>query len=74
VAGQSGGAPDAVLPGETGHVIDGTDEQQLAEVLIDLLRHLDERARLGGAGRAWVSREWTWEVSVDRLRQILQPP
>jgi phosphatidylinositol alpha-1,6-mannosyltransferase len=74
VAGRSGGAPDAVLPGETGEVVDGTDDDQIAEALIGLLRSPDERARLGAAGRAWVSREWTWEHSVHRLHHLLQPP
>jgi phosphatidylinositol alpha-1,6-mannosyltransferase len=71
VAGRSGGAPDAVQPDVTGHVVDGTDEQQLTDVLLTLLRSPDERARLGAAGRAWVSREWTWEHSADRLRRVL---
>jgi phosphatidylinositol alpha-1,6-mannosyltransferase len=71
VAGRSGGAPDAVQPGVTGHVVDGTDEQQLTDVLLELLGSPDERARLGAAGCAWVSHKWTWEHSAERLREIM---
>jgi phosphatidylinositol alpha-1,6-mannosyltransferase len=71
VAGMSGGAPDAVLPGETGYVVGGSDDAQVTDVLVRLLRSPDERARLGAAGRAWVGREWTWDHSVTRLQRLL---
>jgi phosphatidylinositol alpha-1,6-mannosyltransferase len=71
VAGRSGGAPDAVRPGETGVVVDGTDERQVAHALERLLLDPDQRARLGAAGRAWVSEQWTWEHAVRRLQHLL---
>jgi hypothetical protein len=26
---------------------------------------------MGGAGRAWVDRDWRWDVIADRLRALL---
>ena len=48
VAGDSGGAPDAVLDGETGFVVGGRDLAALADRLVDLL---SDPARAGGDGR-----------------------
>jgi phosphatidylinositol alpha-1,6-mannosyltransferase len=71
VVGNSGGAPDAVLDGRTGYVVDGRSVGAVADRLIQLLTDDALRARLGGAGRAWVEREWRWEVLADRLRSLL---
>src|ERR671920_2268731 len=39
VAGRSGGSPDAVLEGRTGHVVDGTSVPEVASRLVPLLAH-----------------------------------
>jgi len=72
LAGDSGGAPDAVLEGETGYVVDGRDVAAVAAKLITLLQDRALRARLGAAGRAWVERDWRWEVLADHLTEMLQ--
>ncbi len=71
LAGDSGGAPDAVLEGETGYVVDGRDTDAIAGRLVTLLRDPEVRRRLGGAGRAWVEREWRWDLLAGRLRELL---
>ncbi|MFY1699050.1 glycosyltransferase family 4 protein [Solwaraspora sp. WMMA2101] len=71
VAGDSGGAPDAVRDGETGYVVDGRDPAQLADRLTELLRDRDLARRMGAAGRAWVEREWRWDTQADRLASLL---
>jgi len=71
VAGRSGGAPDAVLPGRTGEVVQGEDVAQVADAVAGLLQHPGRAAALGAAGRAWVRREWTWEGSVAALTRML---
>jgi phosphatidylinositol alpha-1,6-mannosyltransferase len=71
VAGDSGGAPDAVLDGQTGYVVGGRDVGAVAERLVELLRDADLRRRMGAAGRAWVERDWRWDVIADRLRALL---
>jgi phosphatidylinositol alpha-1,6-mannosyltransferase len=73
VAGRSGGAPDAVVEGETGYVVDGTDRQAVAARLRQLLSSPESRSALGSAGRAWVLDTWSWERQVRVLRSQLWP-
>jgi len=72
LAGDSGGAPDAVLAGQTGYVVDGTSVDSVAGRLVELLQDGDLRARMGKAGRAWVEREWRWDVLAGQLHELLQ--
>jgi phosphatidylinositol alpha-1,6-mannosyltransferase len=69
IAGDSGGAPDAVLEGETGYVV--SDQAALADRLVGLLSDLDAARAMGAAGRAWVEREWRWDLQANRLRDLL---
>jgi phosphatidyl-myo-inositol dimannoside synthase len=71
VAGDSGGAPDAVLDGRTGFVVGGRDQSALVERVAELLGDAAMAERMGRAGRAWVESDWTWERSAHRLRQML---
>jgi phosphatidylinositol alpha-1,6-mannosyltransferase len=73
VAGDSGGAPDAVLDGETGLVVDGRSAPQLAEALIGLLADPERARAMGEKGRSWIEREWTWERQAARLDRLLSP-
>ncbi|RKR87281.1 phosphatidylinositol alpha-1,6-mannosyltransferase [Micromonospora pisi] len=73
VVGDSGGAPDAVRDGETGYLVDGEDLRQVADRIAALLEDPEHARRLGGAGRAWVEREWRWEIQADRMRKLLSP-
>jgi phosphatidyl-myo-inositol dimannoside synthase len=69
IAGDSGGAPDAVLEGETGYVVG--DLTALVDRLVELLTDEAAARRMGAAGRAWVEREWRWELQAQRLRELL---
>ncbi|WP_416903119.1 glycosyltransferase family 4 protein [Micromonospora echinospora] len=71
VAGDSGGAPDAVREGETGYVVRGRDTAQLADRVATLLADRDLARQFGAAGRAWVEREWRWETQAQRLAALL---
>jgi phosphatidylinositol alpha-1,6-mannosyltransferase len=73
VAGDSGGAPDVVLDGETGHVVAGRSVGDVADRVTTLL--LDrERARLmGKRGREWVAQQWRWSQVSDRFSALLRP-
>ncbi|MEU8113429.1 glycosyltransferase family 4 protein [Micromonospora sp. NPDC048947] len=71
VAGDSGGAPDAVREGETGYVVRGRDVAQLADRVARLLADRDLARQLGAAGRAWVEREWRWEAQAERMAALL---
>jgi len=74
VGGDSGGAPDAVREGETGHVVAGHDLDALTARLTDLLTDPARARAMGAAGRAWVEREWRWETQAARLTALLNPP
>lgn len=71
VAGDSGGAPDAVREGETGYVVSGRDVAQLADRVATLLADRDLARQFGAAGRAWVEREWRWETQAQRMAALL---
>jgi phosphatidylinositol alpha-1,6-mannosyltransferase len=71
VAGDSGGAPDAVREGETGYVVEGRDVARLADRVATLLADRDLARQLGAAGRAWVEREWRWETQAERMAALL---
>ncbi|MGH3300548.1 MAG: glycosyltransferase family 4 protein [Streptosporangiaceae bacterium] len=71
IGGDSGGAPDAVIDGETGYVTPGRSASVLADRLIDLLADPAGATAMGDKGRAWIDREWTWDRVADRLKAIL---
>jgi phosphatidylinositol alpha-1,6-mannosyltransferase len=71
IGGDSGGAPDAILPGETGFVVSGTDRTELARRLIELLADPVGAAAMGEKGMTWVDREWRWDLVAARLSEIL---
>jgi len=71
VGGDSGGAPDAILDGETGYVVAGRDTGAVASRLAELLADPAGAAAMGEKGRAWVEREWTWDLVAERLQRIL---
>lgn len=74
VAGDSGGAPDAVIQGETGYVVPGRDVEQTARRVAELLADPDLSAKLGAAGRSWVERRWQWSTIRERFNALLNPP
>ena len=74
VAGSSGGAPDAVRQGETGYVVDGRSVAAVVDRVAGLLNDPASARTMGEAGRAWVVREWRWEVLAARLGRLLAGP
>ncbi|WP_219420400.1 glycosyltransferase family 4 protein [Pseudonocardia nigra] len=71
VAGDSGGAPETVWDGHTGHVVDGRDQRVVADAVAGLLADPDRARRMGAAGRAWMLRDWSWPARVARLHALL---
>ena len=72
VAGDSGGAAEAVADGETGIVVRRPDD--VAEVVAAFTALLDDpalRARMGAAGRARAEAEFSYDVLSRRLGQSL---
>jgi phosphatidylinositol alpha-1,6-mannosyltransferase len=73
VAGNSGGAPETVIDGETGRVVDGWDVGAIAAAVGDLLADPDRAAAMGRAGREWVVDNWQWRAKAERLSELLTP-
>src|SRR5262249_54540389 len=71
IAGDSGGAPDAVLEGETGFVVGGRDLGALTDRLVRLLSDRELAAKMGAAGRAWTETEWRWDTAAARMADLL---
>ena len=71
ISGDSGGAPDAVLDGETGYVVPGRSVTALAERITGLLADPDRARAMGQRGLAWVEQEWDWSRVAGRLDALL---
>jgi phosphatidylinositol alpha-1,6-mannosyltransferase len=71
VAGASGGAPETLQEGRTGHVVDGRDVAAVASAVAGLLADPERARAMGAAGRAWMQQDWTWPARVARLRALL---
>ncbi|MET9765571.1 glycosyltransferase family 4 protein [Streptomyces sp. NPDC006372] len=71
VAGDSGGAPDAVLDGETGWVVRGGSPEEAADRVVTLLGDAELRRRMGQRGREWVEEKWRWDLLADELKALL---
>lgn len=71
VAGDSGGAPETVVEGVTGTVVDGTDVDAVAFAVTGILADPAAAKAMGRAGRAHAVEHWRWRHMGARLRQLL---
>ena len=71
IAGNSGGAPDAVREGITGFVVDGEDRRALVERIVTLLDDPSLAKRMGAAGRVFVEEKWRWDEIVKQHQAML---
>ncbi len=65
LAGDSGGSPETVIPGETGFVVRSVGD--IVEGLHMLLSDPVRARKMGLAGRDFVASEFTWEQSAQRI-------
>ena len=70
VAGNVGGALDAVRDGDTGLLVDPLDPVAIAGAIVTLLRDRELAARLGGAGRTWAEQH-AWPLVAARVEALL---
>ena len=71
VAGRSGGAPETVLNGTTGNIVDGRDVEDVAARVTALLADPEMAAKTGRTGREWVSENWRWDQLAHRLEGLI---
>ncbi|HXA88932.1 MAG TPA: GDP-mannose-dependent alpha-(1-6)-phosphatidylinositol monomannoside mannosyltransferase [Mycobacterium sp.] len=72
IAGESGGAPEAVQHNKTGLVVDGRSVDKVADAVTELLTDRDRAAAMGAAGRQWVTSQWRWDTLAARLADLLR--
>lgn len=71
ITGDSGGAPEAVMPGESGFVVGGRDHRALAARLVELLGDPTRARAMGEAGRRFVEGHHRWEDVAARFEAVL---
>lgn len=72
VAGNSGGAAEAVIHGETGLVVDGTDTQAVGAAVSELLSDPERARRMGEAGRRRAVESYAWTEIASRVAEWLR--
>lgn len=70
VGGLSGGAPDAVLEGETGFAVDGLNPTAVAGAVNQLLADPERAKEMGRRGRQWIIDEWEWRHWSARFNSL----
>ena len=70
VGGLSGGAPDAVLEGETGYSVDGLAPVAVAGAINALLADPIAAKAMGRRGRQWIIDEWEWRHWSARFNAL----
>ena len=71
IAGASGGAPDALIDGTTGVVVDGLDSAAIAVAAINLLNNPAQARLMGQAGRRWIVEKWRWQIWADAFKKLI---
>jgi len=72
IAGNCGGAPEAVLHEQTGLVVDPENEDQIADAIIELLQNPKKEKELGQKGKQRVEEEFVWQKQAEKLRAVLE--
>jgi phosphatidylinositol alpha-1,6-mannosyltransferase len=67
VVGDSGGARESLVPGETGLLVDGSDGAQVSEAVGSLLADPARAQSMGRAGRERVERAFAWSRPAEQL-------
>ena len=70
LAGNAGGAVDAVLDGETGLLVDPEDHVAVGNALVALLRDAPRRLEMGAAG-ARRARDFAWPLVAARVEGLI---
>lgn len=71
IVGSSGGAPDAVVDGKSGIVVDGKSTAKIAKAAIYLLNDSSISGAMGAYGREWIVDRWNWEIWSKEFELLL---
>jgi phosphatidylinositol alpha-1,6-mannosyltransferase len=67
VVGDSGGARESLVPGETGLLVNGSDVAEVADAVGSLLADPQRADAMGRAGRERVERAFGWSRAAEQL-------
>jgi phosphatidyl-myo-inositol dimannoside synthase len=67
VVGDSGGARESLVPGETGLLVKGSDPAEVAGAVGSLLADPERADAMGRAGRKRVERAFGWSRAAEQL-------
>jgi glycosyltransferase involved in cell wall biosynthesis len=62
------GAPEVIIPGETGYLVEPKNSAQVAEFVVELLRDNKRRDVMGAKGKSLVSDKFDW----SRMGKVLE--
>ena len=66
-----GGIPEVVIDNQTGFLVEEGDIDGMAASMTQLAKNPSLAARLGRAGRDWVSKEYSMDRCINKLSEIL---
>jgi len=72
VVGDSGGARESLVDGETGILVRGSRPHEVADAVASLLEDPSRAEAMGAAGRARVERDHAWPKIAERLAEWLR--
>ena len=72
VATDVGGASEAIIEGETGHLVQAGDDQAMAQRLISLLRDPNKSRSMGANGRRLVEQRFSCESRLANTSKLYQ--
>lgn len=72
VATNVGGAPEVVIEGETGHLVESGDDEMMAQRIISLLREPEKARAMGERGRQIVKEKFSCEAQLKRTEQLYE--
>lgn len=72
IGGCSGGVPDAIVDGKTGVLVNGSSPGAISNAVLLLLTNSGLACRLGRTGRQRVCREFTWDHSAAKIKDLME--
>jgi phosphatidylinositol alpha-1,6-mannosyltransferase len=70
IAGNSGGAPETLVPGGSGEVVACDEPEALAAATVALLNAPERRATMGQCGRRWTVEHFDWDILTRRATDL----
>jgi glycosyltransferase involved in cell wall biosynthesis len=72
IATSAGALPEVVSQGETGILVPPQDPHALASAIKRFLEDESLRRRMGGEGRRWVEKHFSWPEAARNMLQVYE--